>query len=208
MISLLSNIPFSRLKWYFIALGTLPILLAFWSLYSKVQTLNVIQNELLSVSEYALMKEKRQEINNAVISAFSGADRFYIDKQLESMTPLAQEVEILEKIAKQTNFTDNDLILQRLQTLKQKNRLVFAESNVQNFPRFTETQETLINPVEIDLNDLERILALVEGVEINGNSATDRPLLIISDLRLEKKESRPDSDTFLLNMKLIKREFN
>lgn len=208
MISLLANIPFSRLKWYFIALGTLPILLAFWGLYSKVQTLNVIQNELLSVSEYALMKEKRQEINNAVISAFSGADRFYIDKQLESMTPLAQEVEILEKIAKQTNFTDNDLILQRLQTLKQKNRLVFAESNVQNFPRFTETQETLINPVEIDLNDLQRILALVEGVEINGNSATDRPLLIISDLRLEKKESRPDSDTFLLNMKLIKREFN
>lgn len=56
--------------------------------------------------------------------------------------------------------------------------------------------------------DIQKILAKIEGVETNGFTAGPyRPHFIISDFKIEKKQAHPDSEVFLLNLKLLKREY-
>lgn len=88
------------------------------------------------------------------------------------------------------------------------NDLTFTEGVVQSNPIFQETTETLVHPVEIDTKDLRTILAKIEGTTIgNETPSPNRPQLIILDFKLEKKHVTDKNEVFLLNLKLLKREF-
>lgn len=161
------------------------------------------------LKDRAKIKEKQQEVNKAVIEHYSSADRFYIDKHIESINLLQPEVQALEKIVRQSNFVENEGITARLNFLKQENRLRFAEGVVQSYPLFSETGETLVKSVEVDLNDLQNILSKIEGVEIGEHFPGENPpQLLITEFKMEKKNVTDDNEVFNLNLKLIKREFN
>lgn len=88
------------------------------------------------------------------------------------------------------------------------NSLVFSEGVVQTFPLFQETTETLVHPVEVNATDIQKILARIEGLKIHEfSSGPHRPQLLITDFKLDKKKVNDKSEVYLLNLKLIKREF-
>ncbi len=163
-----------------------------------------------NIEHQAFLKEKKQALNQLICKHFCEADHFYIDKSLETLVFLEPEIDTLQKIIEDKNFADNEQIKKRLELLtSSSNALSFSEGVVQTFPLFQETLETLVHPVEVDAIDIQKILARIEGVKMGEFTAgPHRPQLLITDFKLEKKKIYEKSEVYLLDLKLIKREFS
>lgn len=203
------QIPQNRAILYFLGLGLLPLAIVALFFFSRKGEINDLDAALEFAQHQVLIKERKESSNLAVKKQFRDADHFYIDKYLETIVLLEPEIETLQQISKDKNFADDEKVKKRLELLTgSKNSLIFSEGVVQTTPQFQETTETLVNPVEINIDDLKKILAKIEGVEIGPYApAPNRPQLIITDLKLEKKKVGDKNEAFQLNLKLIKREF-
>lgn len=206
---MLSRIPLSKALLYGCLAGLLPIFIVVMLFFSQKSQLNDLESTLESIQYQAFNKEKKQALNMMVRQHFHDADHFYIDKHLETLVFLEPEIEMLQKIVNDKNFADDERIKRRLELLTtQANSLVFSEGVVQTFPLFQETVETLVHPVEINTDDLKKILAAIEGVEIGEFAPKDhRPQLLVLEFKLDKKKVYEKNEVFVLNMKLLKREF-
>lgn len=205
----IKGIPQSRLIIYIIVAGLLPLLAVGFHFMSQLDSLGQLENSVQMLEATALQREKRQATNTAVRNNFRDAEHFYIDKDIESIDLLEPEIESLTKVVNNPNFAEDDNIRKRLSFLGgPQNNLSFTEGVVQSTPFFQETTETLVHPVEVNMADLQNILAKIEGVEIGPyKPGPGRPQLIILDFKLEKKGISEKNEVFNLNMKLLKREF-
>lgn len=206
---MLKNIPIQRLVLYLICLGLIPCAFTFFLFHTKKSQLEDLQTKLETTQHLAILKEKKQSLNLAVRQHFRDADHFYIDKHLETLVFLEPEIELLQKIVNDKNFADDERIKKRLEFLtSQANSLVFSEGIVQTFPLFQETDEILIHPVEVNATDIQKILARIEGVEIDAfTPGAYLPQLLITEFKLDKKKIAEKNEVFLLHLKLLKREF-
>lgn len=206
---MLKNIPLSRAILYILCLGMLPLIFVIFMFFSQKNELEEFQDSLEAIQHQTLIKEKKQAVNMAVRQHFQDADHFYIDKHLETLVFLEPEIEQLQKIVQDKNFADDDRIKKRLEFLTgQGNALVFSEGVVQTFPLFQETSETLIHSVEVNPSDIQKILSRVEGVKMGEHRpGPHRPQLVITEFKLDKKKINDKNEVYLLNLKLIKREF-
>lgn len=204
-----NNIPISRAISYLLCLGLLPFVFALVLFISEKNEQEKLSEMLENLQHLAFIKEKKQALNLAVREHFHDADHFYIDKYLETLVFLESEIEQLQKIIQDKNFADDDRVKKRMEFLtSQANALVFSEGVVQTFPLFQETTETLVHPVEVNGIDIQKILARVEGLKINEFApGPHRPQLLITEFKLDKKKVNDKSEVYLLNLKLIKREF-
>lgn len=205
----MKHVPFQRALFYLLLVCLLPALFVFAHWMRQKNSLNEVKEKLNQLTDFAMVREKRQAPNLAAIHTYRDADHFYIDKQLESITLLEPEIDALQKIVSSKYFTDDEAIRRRLEFLTGSgNSLRFSEGVVHTFPQFQETTETLIHPVEINSADLQKILSLIEGVPIGPyKPAPKRPQMVILDFKLERKAVMDQNEVFLLNMKLLKREF-
>jgi hypothetical protein len=203
------NIPVSRVIIYLLCLGLLPLMLVLFLFLGQKSELEELQNTLEGIEHQALIKEKKQSLNLAVRQHFRDADHFYIDKHLETLTFLDSEIEQLQKIIQDKNFADDDRVKKRLELLTgEGNALTFSEGVVQTFPLFQETAETLVHPVEVNSTDVQKILARIEGVKMGEfTPGPHLPQLVITEFKLDKKKVNDKNEVYLLNLKLIKREF-
>lgn len=206
---MLKNIPLSRAITYVLSFGLLPLIFVVFLFISQKSQLENLVSALENVQHQAFITEKKQSLNLAVRQHFREADHFYIDKYLETLVFLELEIEQLQKIVQDKNFADDDRIKKRLEFLtSQANSLVFSEGVVQSFPLFQETAETLIHPVEVNPIDIQKVLARIEGVKIGDfTPGLHRPQLVITELKLDKKKVNDKNEVYLLDLKLIKREF-
>lgn len=204
-----SSIPQKRLLLYLLLAGLVPIIFSWLTFSSQLNSASELENNIFRVQSLAYSQENKQSINMAVRQHYSDADHFYIDKNLESMTLLEPEIESLRNMTANPNFNDDENVKKRLETLSgPANRLSFTEGVVQSSPAFQEVTETLVHPVEVNVNDLRNILCLVEGVSIGDCvPPSNRPQLIVLDFKLDKKSVSEKNEVFLLNLKLLKREF-
>lgn len=203
------NIPKSRLLLYFLLIGLLPLVIAVINFVGKQQQVNAMRQTVMDMKDMAFIRDRKQAVNMAVRTHFRDADHFYIDKYLETLNFLEPEIEGLQKLLTNKNLADDDVIKKRLEYLTGPgNSMVFSEGVVQSSPVFQETTETLVHPVEINGTDLQKILAKIEGLEIGTFSpAPHRPQLVILDFKLDRKSINDKNEVFLLNLKLLKREF-
>jgi len=204
-----SNIPQKRLIVYLLLAGLIPIIIAWFLFSAKLDASKELENHLWRLQEQAYSREKKQSVNIAVRNHFRDADHFYIDKTLEALTFLEPEIESLKSMLHNPNFPEDENIKKRLELLTgQGNSIVFTEGVVQSTPIFQEVTETLVHPIEVNVNDIQQILCLIEGISIgNCKPPTNRPQLLILDFKLDKKNVSEKNQVFLLNLKLLKREF-
>ena len=205
----MNKIPQNRALLYILIVALLPVLLSSAYVMTRLKNLDDLNQEYDSLKETLLFKDQRQASNKKVRAYFKDADHFYIDKELETLSFLEPEIEVLQKIVSQKNFPDDEGIKKRLEFLMGSgNDLVFNEGVVQNYGPFQEVLETQAHPVEINVNDLKKILSRIEGIEIADNEILkSRPQLLILDFKLDKKTSPDKNETYQLSMKLLKREF-
>lgn len=171
--------------------------------------MNMLQQELDTTKEALLSYEIKQGTNLATIEHYKDADRFYIDKILETIPLLQPEVEALKKLISQSTFIDSNEVTARLNFLETKNKLIFSEGVVQSNPYFKETLESLVNPVEVNEQDIQNILSKVEGIPIGPyRPGPDSPQLIITDFKIDKKRTNEENEVYQLQLKFIQREYN
>ena len=208
-MSTLKNIPLPRAIAYLVCLGLFPLAFIVLFFLSEKTRLDEVETALENIQHQAWMKEKKQSSNLAVRQHFREADHFYIDKYLETLVFLEPEIEHLQKIVHDKNFADDERIKKRLEFLTSSaNALVFSEGVVQSFPFFQETTETLVHPVEVNAADIQKVLVKIEGVKMGDIvPSLHRPQLIITEFKLDKKKVSEKNETYLLDLKLIKREF-
>lgn len=206
---MLSSIPPKRLLIYLMLAGFIPIAIIWFFFSSQLSQVNALEQHLLGLQDKALMLERKQASNIAIRNHFSDVDHFYIDKNLETLNLLEPEIESLKSMLNNPNFPDDDNIKKRLETLTgNSNNLIFTEGVVQSTPIFQEVTETLVHPVECNVQDIQHILCRVEGIALDECvPPSNRPQLIVLDFKIDKKKVSEKNEVFLLNLKLLKREF-
>lgn len=206
---MLSHIPQMRLLIYLLIVASLPTLFVVFRLWQDKGHLDSLEGRVEIVREKALMRNTKQATNVAIMNHYRGADNFYIDKQLEKLQFLSPEVEGLQHILLNKSFADDEEARKRLEFLTgPNNTLKFNEGAVVRYPLFREIVETQIHPVEVDTGDVQKILTLVEGQAFDNIAPpTNRPQLIILDFRMDKKKVGDDNEVFVLNLRLLKREY-
>lgn len=202
-------IPQKRLLLYLLLAGLLPIAFAWLTFSSQLDANQQLQRLLWSVQEQAYTHEKKQSLNMAIRNHYRDADHFYIDKYLETTTLLEPEIDSLKNMVANPNFNDDENVKKRLEELTgPANKISFTEGVVQSSPVFQEVTETLVHPVEADASDIREILCFTEGVAMEGcTPPPNRPQLIVLDFKIDKKNVTDNNEVFLLNLKLLKREF-
>jgi len=203
-----NHIPKERLFYYILLIGLLPIILAASHVFKVRREIRSTASLVETLHSKAALVERRQGLNKAVRKQFLEADHFYLDKHLEAQALLEPEREMLEKVISQKTFIADDKVLSRMEKLNSKNRIQFAEGVVQTYPDFQETIETLTAPVEVDVEDLKEILATIEGVDIDAyGPGPNRPQLIVTFFKIDKKKGSGDNEVFELSLRLLKREY-
>jgi hypothetical protein len=184
-----------------LVIATLPIIYLIFSFFSSMAELNEIKLAIdqLQLKEQRLLNRGLSEEN--FISKMKNADHFYIDKNLESLIFLESETTQLE-------FQTDPVFKKRLHFLTGgENKLLFAEEGIRRCDIFQEVEERLQHPVEIDEEDLKKILCFIEEIPISPFSPpTNAPQLIIKNFELVKKSIGTDQEIYVVNLKLIKRE--
>ncbi len=171
----------------------------------KFIKINRYQNKFNHLEYVAIdTLEKRKQVKDFIEKHIT-YDKFFIDNNLENMKFLQKEKEIFYNLLNHPAFCNNSQIRKRLNFIQgDQNSLKFAEENVRQTALIKETDENQLNIIEIDENDLQRILSIIEPSQsVNSVNPIDSPQLIIKNFVLNKEKE----NSFLLEMKILKREY-
>jgi len=192
--------------WFLLFAAPIPFILFLCSFFFQLQDLNEIEQEMerIHVRESLAQEVKRKE--SALMTSLKHPDPNYLEKNIETLSFLLSEVKKIEALQSE-NFED-ERTAKRMQFLKEGgNRLVFSEEQVRTNDTFREIEEKQQHPVEMNEEDLKKLLCLIEGITIWPYGPKEgRPQLIIKDFKLTKKEISPQEKVFVVSVQLIKRE--
>ncbi|MCE5294328.1 MAG: hypothetical protein LLF94_06910 [Chlamydiales bacterium] len=199
----------TRIIIYSLILGCIPLLLVYLNYSSDQAKQNSLSYMLSDAIQEATNKNAREFVNKQVRAQFRDSNHFYIDQEIETISPLKDEVQSLQKILSSGFHANEDAFRRRLQFhTSGQNAISFVEGSVKAYPGFQETQESLAHSVEVDSNDIKAILSRIEGVQFNEQNpvAPLRPHLFITDWKMEKKKGATQ-EVYVLDVKLVKREY-
>jgi hypothetical protein len=194
--------------WILLASAPIPFLLSFFHFFGGLQTLNQYKEEMERIQAKTLLVQESERKENSLLASLRHPDPHYLDKHIETLTFLLPELKKLEGIHAEN--TEEERSRQRLHFLKEGgNRLLFSEEHIRANEIFREIEERQQHPVEMNEEDLKKLLCLVEGITIWPYGPKEgRPQLIIKDFSLTKKELSSQEKIFVVSMQIIKRENN
>jgi len=178
----------------------IPFLISSLFVYSKMQKNHSLRSQLEQIKNSSSKNGSLKNHFRWFCKEYKNADHFYLDKEVESLVFLKQEIEMLEHLLDHSAFMQSEAIQKRLNFLKNDNHLLFAEEMRRSSPKFYEVEETQLNPVEIGREDLKEILQKIEG------ASNKKPQLIIKDFEIQKKPLGIKGEIYSLHLSLLKRE--
>lgn len=204
----MNQMPQSRVLIYLFCLSLLPIAVALFHYRSESQSLQSLESRISRLQDAALIRDRKQSANALVRNYYAEADRFYLEKQTESIRLMEKETDALQKLSSQPYMAEDPRVARRLATLTTANNIVFTEGMVQSYPFFNEIPEALQHPLEVDVDDIKKLLAKIEGATIGPyEPGKNRPQLIVTDFRIDRKATQGESEIYNLNLKILKREY-
>jgi len=196
---------FQKLRplFFFLFLSMAPLASGLF-LFSEKQSLEIFQEQFSTILlkvKTAFAKKMRKE---KFLEKHAQSNPYFLESELESLNLLEREKLTLKRWATHPAIANKEALKNRLSFLESsQNRLGFVGDEIQFAKTFKETLETQKEPVEVDGEDLMRLLSLIEGVSTD----VKRPQLIITDFALKKKKTELQNEVFELKMDLLKREF-
>ncbi len=171
-------------------------------------------HELKDSFEMAIQKGKvamdRKAKKERFLKNYSYSDPYFLDQQIESLHFLQLERANLEALLSHPALSKKGFLQDRLSFLDgAENRLSFIEENIQASSQIKETEEKQRHPVQMDEQDLQKLLSLIEAIPIGNYLPANRsPQLLIRDFKIKKQETPLKTSVFEVEMELFKREFN
>jgi hypothetical protein len=189
-----------------IPLCLLPFLYLLFHFFTRLQELETLEEEIVRVEKKASHFQEWQQKESSFLTSLKNSDHFYIDKHLETLVFLETEAKKIEALLLENDQDEG--LKKRAQFLTQPtNHLLFAEERIRQHEPFQEAEEKQQHPVEMNEEDLKKLLSLIEGVTIwPYGPKENRPQLIITDFQLTKKELSSQENVFVINLQLLKRE--
>lgn len=202
----MKNFSSPRAYWLLLIIAPIPFLLILYHFVTQFQKLHDLDEQMQHIYARSSQMQEMQRKESSLLSSLKNPDPHYIEKNIESLTFLLSEVKKWETI--QTENQADEQSIKRLQFLKEgENRLVFSEEQIRTNTAFREMEEKQQHPVEMNEEDLKKLLCLIEGITIWPYGPKEgRPQLIIKDFKLVKKPISPQEKVFVVSMELIKRE--
>lgn len=203
-ICLLHTRPF-----FFYLFVLTPILLSSTYLLLQYAHLEELQMRFAEACKKGRVALDRKSKKEHFLERYSEADPYFLDNNIESLLFLQKEKKELQALSLHPAMADKHLTEERLKFLDSpQNRLAFVEETIRTGLRAKETEERQRHPVEIDEEDLKKLLSLIEDVPIDSFSPLEKaPQIMIIDFRLEKKTTSFKTKVLELEMKLLTREF-
>jgi len=163
------------------------------------QTINLLEIQALEVASW-------QQKNQSCLDELHQTDRSYLEKHLESFVLLEPEIRRLQ--ATLQHQKEKLILSKRLEFLKNgNNRICFAEEKRRSSDAFQEVEEKLDHSVEMNEEDLKKLLALIEGVSIPPyHPLPGKPQLIFREFNMTKQLTFSEEEVYVIDFKLLKRE--
>src|SRR6267154_2838899 len=189
--------------WLLLIVAPIPFFIFLFNFVFGLQKLEQLEDEMERIHTKMIILQESQRKESVLLSSLKNPDPHYLDKHVETLTFLLPEIKKLETV--QFENPEDELIAKRLQSLKEGgNRLRFSEEQIRNNEHFRETEEKQQQPVEMNEEDLKKLLCLIEGITIWPYGPKEgRPQLIINDFKLTKKELSSHEKVFVVSMQLI-----
>jgi hypothetical protein len=194
-----------RRFWLFLALLCAPMLLAELVLTLRFFDLRKIEQSYGAAVQTARGALEKRAEKERFLARYLHSEPYFVNQTLERLPLCRDKIAKLREWAGHPACQQREAIEKRLQALEgPENRLAFAEDKVRSFGRIKESEERLLHPVELEMADLERLLALIENQQIaEFEPDPASPQLQVLDLELTLK----DSSMALTKMTLLKREW-
>ena len=174
-------------------------------IYFQQQAVSLLEEQCNLVKVKAKTAVLRKERREKFLAIHTTSSPFFLDEQIESLTFLKKEKSRLENWASHPALSNKGLISKRIKFLESgENRMEFMEEEVRISKLHKETIEKQKNPVEMDGDDLKKILSLIEGFPA---IQMQRPQLIVTDFTMRKKVTPLQNEVVEINLDLLKREF-
>jgi len=192
--------------WCLMAIAPIPFFLLLLHFLSNLQTFNALEEEMHRIHTKSSHMQELQRKEGTLLASLKRYDPHYLEKNVESLTFLLSDIKKWEAL--QSENAEDEQISKRLQFLKEGgNRLVFSEEQTRTNESFREIEEKQQHSVEMNEEDLKKLLCLIEGTTIWPYGPKEgRPQLIIKEFTLTKKEISPQNKVYIVSMQLIKRE--
>lgn len=184
---------------------SLLVVIGYWSVgewedvESKLSELEALRDNCLRVQQQALFPaEARMRARLA--------QKDYLHHVVESLPLLRDEAARLEDLANDPLFSHLNAIQQQQKRLANNpSTLHFTARPAATGSAFRDRTFLLTHPTEVDMCDVTRLLSLIEGGDSPvSDSVTGRPLLFLTDFRLER---RGQEGRWLLDLSLVEREW-
>lgn len=194
------------LPFLLLPLALLPSLCLIAHFFIRLNTCGDLENRIYALQrKSALLQLKKQE-GEFFAKKLKSADHYYIDKHLENLTFLESDIRTLQVFIQ--NNPEDERAKKRMQFLKEgANQLRFSEQNIKNLQGMQEVEEIQQYPVEMNEEDLKKVLSRIEDVTIASFCPGEKPpQLIIKNFELTRKKIKEQEQVYLINLQLIKRE--
>jgi len=162
------------------------------------------REHLQALGQKITTKVFHQKNNRETRLRFSKKDPLFLHSEFCSFSPLSKERAFLQKRSLKTVLPEDALLTKRNAFLSSgENRPVFIETSMEVGSQYKETVERQTKPVEVDSEDLEKILYRIEDPE---KTAPTRPHLIISEARIDRKKSILQ-EVWAVHFTIVRREY-
>ena len=195
---------FARIRFpFFLLLLAVPPICSSFYLFSELQSLRDLHERASTAMTKVKGAFTRKARKEKILERHSHPDPYFLDKEIESFSFLSIEQHQLREWLSHPAIANKQPLLDRLRFLeKGDNHLSFMEEEFQISPLCKETIEKQRNWIELDNDDLKRLLTMLE---INPKEKS--PQLLVTEFLMHKKETPLHSEAFEIKMNLLKREF-
>lgn len=201
MFTLLGKLCLQKNRLFlFLLVGALPLFFSLFLIFPSFSEIGRLREEIYSTYLKAAKTYPARLAKKEFFDSFSKKDPSFLSLEIEKPLLLEKEQKLLSAVSEYPLFAHDPAISHRLAFLR-NNHLSFTEKAVRTKGSIKET-EFEANGVEVDPSDVNRLLSLIEKVDLPPFSAKkESPQLIITDFHLDKR------DHLLLTLHLLQREF-
>lgn len=175
--------------------------------YTQIRDLEILFQNSCKKGKVALIRKAEKE---NFINRHSNANPYFVDAYIESLSFLECEKNTIKSLLNHPAIADKKVFASRLDFLTgSQNKLSFTEEAVRSNSTMKEIEEKQRTPVQMDEEDVKKLLSILEDVQIENNRpiSESRPQIVITDFRLEKKQTPVKTSVFEVEIQFLKREF-
>ena len=194
---------------FYLALS-LPIFFGVLYSFRGYQELKDSRENFFQVCKKGKTAIERKQKKEAFIQKYSSANPYFLDEHVESFVFLKNEISDLDKLLRHPAVSEKRVLSSRLDFLKNGgNKLEFMEESIRSNGKIKETDEKQKHPTQMNGEDIKELLATLENQPVeNYPISENRPQIVITDFRLEKRKTPFSQEVFEVDMQFLKREFS